>query len=249
VIARRGVEAPSRRHPWFTPKRPPARKHRLGALFDLYKTHREKAKSWTETRRIMEREVLQGGELCRPALTAGWTIPAESSKNADPHRVPLTAMVSKSSSDERLRRMSTTDTCFRTTVTPVWLRAPRKPQRSFAKVECPSNVARMTCAAPPPRTWAKPASTGSHCMLNHRSVTHSTVTAIYDRYRYDKEKRAALEKWAEVLSGIVDVKPAPTTAPAKWTQRQNVYEFQPRALRRAGDRAREDVGCPPTQSA
>ena len=51
-------------------------------------------------------------------------------------------------------------------------------------------------------------------VLNHRSVTHNTVTAIYDRYRYDKEKRAALEKWAEVLSGIVDVEPAPTTAPA-----------------------------------
>jgi hypothetical protein len=47
-------------------------------------------------------------------------------------------------------------------------------------------------------------------VLNHRSVTHSTVTAIYDRYRYDKEKRAVLEKWAEVLSGIVDLKPAPT---------------------------------------
>jgi len=43
-------------------------------------------------------------------------------------------------------------------------------------------------------------------VLNHRSVTHSTVTAIYDRYRYDKEKRAALEKWAEVVSGIVEVR-------------------------------------------
>jgi hypothetical protein len=68
---------------------------------------------------------------------------------------------------------------------------------------------------------------------NHRSVTHSTVTAIYDRYRYDKEKRAALEKWAEVLFGIVDVKPAPTTAPARRTQRQNVYEFKPQVTRRA----------------
>jgi hypothetical protein len=85
-------------------------------------------------------------------------------------------------------------------------------------------------------------------VLNHCSVTHSTVTAIYDRYRYDKEKRVALEKWAEVLSGIVEVKPAPTTAPAKRTQRQNVYDFKPRALRRAGDQARE-VGCAPTQSA
>jgi hypothetical protein len=75
------------------------------------------------------------------------------------------------------------------------------------------------------------------------------VTAIYDRYRYDKEKRAALEKWAEVLSAIVDVKPAPTTAPAKRFHGENVYEFQTRGLRRAGDQARENVGCAPTQSA
>jgi integrase len=85
-------------------------------------------------------------------------------------------------------------------------------------------------------------------VLNHRSVTHSTVTAVYDRYRHDKEKRAALEKWAEVLSGIVEVKPAPATAPAARVQRQNVYDFKPRALRRAGDQAGE-VGCAPTQSA
>jgi hypothetical protein len=70
-------------------------------------------------------------------------------------------------------------------------------------------------------------------VLNHRSVTHSTVTAIYDRYRYDKEKRAALEKWAEVLCGIVDVKPAPTTAPARRVARANVYEFRPQARQRA----------------
>jgi integrase len=63
-------------------------------------------------------------------------------------------------------------------------------------------------------------------VLNHRSVTHSTVTAIYDRYRYDKEKRTALEKWAEVLSEIVEIKPAPTTAPARPAVRANVYEFK-----------------------
>ena len=40
-------------------------------------------------------------------------------------------------------------------------------------------------------------------MLNHRSVTHGNVTAIYDRYRYDKEKRAARQKWAEALMSIV----------------------------------------------
>ncbi len=41
-------------------------------------------------------------------------------------------------------------------------------------------------------------------VLNHRSVTHSTVTAIYDRYRYDKEKRAALETWGKELDSIVN---------------------------------------------
>ena len=69
-------------------------------------------------------------------------------------------------------------------------------------------------------------------VLHHRSVTHSTVTAIDDRYRYDKEKRAALEKWAAVLAENVEVKPAPTQAPARRAHRQNVYEFKPQATRR-----------------
>jgi integrase len=40
-------------------------------------------------------------------------------------------------------------------------------------------------------------------VLNHRSVTHNSVTAIYDRYRYDREKRLALETWSDVLQSIV----------------------------------------------
>jgi integrase len=70
-------------------------------------------------------------------------------------------------------------------------------------------------------------------VLNHRSVTHNTVNAIYDRYRYDMEKRAALEKWAELLTSIVNVKPAPTTAPTRRTARASLYEFAPQAIRRA----------------
>jgi hypothetical protein len=47
----------------------------------------------------------------------------------------------------------------------------------------------------------------------------------YDRYRYANERRATLEKWAEVLNRIVEVKPAPTHALAQRTRRANVQEF------------------------
>src|SRR5262245_50023686 len=69
-------------------------------------------------------------------------------------------------------------------------------------------------------------------VLNHRSMTHSTVTAIYDRYRYDKEKRAALQKWAEVLGGIVDVKPAPTHRVVRTSLIDAGLSQQPGASRR-----------------
>jgi hypothetical protein len=59
------------------------------------------------------------------------------------------------------------------------------------------------------------------------------VTAIYDRYRYDKEKRTALEKWADVLTEIVEIKPAPATAPARPAARANVYEFKSHRMRPA----------------
>jgi hypothetical protein len=36
-------------------------------------------------------------------------------------------------------------------------------------------------------------------VFNHRSVTHSTVTAIYDRYRYDKEKRGGARNGPTLL--------------------------------------------------
>jgi integrase len=329
----------------------------VGALFDLYKTHREKAKSWTETQRIMEREVLpvwrhlrvvdvkrrtvrelverkarhapvmanrilsrisamltfameqdwiesnpawrirrpgeersrdrvlsrdelrelwpalheteakredgtpkprlsqtlndmlivmlltaqRRGEVCTmrwqdvDLQNRWWTIPAESSKNADPHRVPLTATVleilerrtTAKHVDDRYVFSNHRHTC-------VVARA-----KKAAAILCKGGVSFQFRAHDLRRTAASYMGEAgvdrfhiAH-VLNHRSVTHSTVTAIYDRYRYDKEKRAALEKWAEVLSGIVDVKPAPTKAPARRAHRQNVYEFRPQARQRA----------------
>ena len=41
-------------------------------------------------------------------------------------------------------------------------------------------------------------------VINHRSVTKAGVTlSVYSQYDYSKEKRAALELWADRLEGIV----------------------------------------------
>jgi integrase len=197
------------------------------------------------------------GEVCQMQwtevdLTTGWwAIPGEVSKNHDPHRVPLTSMVveilqrraNAKNADDRYVFSNHRHTCV----------ADRA--KMAAAILCNGGVSFHFRAHDLRRTAASYMGEAgvdrfhiAH-VLNHRSVTHSTVTAVYDRYRYDKEKRAALEKWAAVLTEIVEVKPAPTTAPAGSAARANVIEFKPRALRRAGDEARKEVGCTPTQSA
>jgi integrase len=181
------------------------------------------------------------GEVCTmrwqdiDLSTGWWLIPAESSKNADPHRVPLTPMVLKIL--ERRQKAENRDDSYvfsNHRHTCVLDRA-----KQAAAILCKGGVSFQFRAHDLRRTAASYMGEAgvdrfhiAH-VLNHRSVTHSTVTAIYDRYRYDKEKRAALEKWAEVLFGIVDVKPAPTRAPARRATRANVYEFRPQARQRA----------------
>lgn len=156
------------------------------------------------------------GEVCQMQWsevdldTGWWLIPGDVAKNHDPHRVPLTAMAL-----EILKR--------------------RAGAKKAAAILCKGGVSFHFRAHDLRRTAASYMGEAgvdrfhiAH-VLNHRSVTHSTVTAIYDRYRYDKEKRAALEKWGEVLTGIVDVRPAPPPRAV----RQNVYDFRPHTGQRA----------------
>jgi integrase len=189
------------------------------------------------------------GEVCQMQwsqvdLTTGWwAIPGEVSKNHDPHRVPLTSMVleilkrraSAKNADDRYVFSNHRHTCV----------ADRA--KKAAAILCNGGVSFHFRAHDLRRTAASYMGEAgvdrfhiAH-VLNHRSVTHSTVTAVYDRYRYDKEKRAALEKWAAVLTEIVEVKPAPTTAPVRPAARANVYEFKKtRAVARAQAAARVD---------
>jgi len=51
-------------------------------------------------------------------------------------------------------------------------------------------------------------------VANHRSTTRAGVTlAVYSQYTYDKEKRTALEMWAERVSGIVAPKSSADVVP------------------------------------
>jgi integrase len=148
------------------------------------------------------------GEVCRmqwrevDLATAWWTIPGVVSKNHDPHRVPLTASVlevlqrRRFGADERFVFSNHRHTC-------VSSRA-KKAASTLSKglsFEFRAHDLRRTAAS----FMGEAGVDRFHIahVLNHRSVTHSTVTAIYDRYRYDKEKRAALEAWSKSLEDIV----------------------------------------------
>jgi integrase len=106
------------------------------------------------------------GEVCTmrwqdiDLATGWWLIPAESSKNADPHPVPLTPMVV-----EILERRASAENCDDLYVfsnhrhTCVLDRA-----KKAAAILCKGGVSfqfRTTCVGRRPPTWAKPASIGS----------------------------------------------------------------------------------------
>jgi integrase len=150
------------------------------------------------------------GEVCRmqwrevDLATGWWTIPGDVSKNHDPHRVPLTALAlevlqrRRFGADDRYVFSNHRCTC-------VSARA-KKAASTLSKglsFDYRAHDLRRTAAS----FMGEAGVDRFHIahVLNHRSVTHSTVTAIYDRYRYDKEKRAALETWAKVLDDIVKV--------------------------------------------
>src|SRR5262249_47310582 len=150
-----------------------------------------------------------------------WTIPAEASKNHDPHRVPLV----REASEILKRRQTDRDERYvfsnhhNTSVAARAKKAASSLSRGLS-FEFRAHDLRRTAAS----FMGEAGVDRFHIahVLNHRSVTHSTVTAIYDRYRYDKEKRDAVEKWANVLRAIIGAKPAPKKARARRLERTNV---------------------------
>ena len=135
-----------------------------------------------------------------------WTIPAERSKNGLPHRVPLS-----DAAIDLLRELEDTDSpwVFPSPGGEGHMRSTQKAierLRKRASIELRGHDLRRTAASfmtsmgTPRLVVAK--------ILNH---VETSVTAVYDRHSYDREKREALDAWAirlvEILQRVDTHKP------------------------------------------
>jgi integrase len=135
--------------------------------------------------------------------TGWWTIPAEKTKNGLSHRVPLTA---PALAIIREMKVAVSDDAYTKYVFP----SPKgdthisNPQKALERIQKTTKInfvghdlrrtaaSLMTGMGIPRLTVRK--------ILNH---VEKDITAVYDRYSYDNEKREALEAWSRRLLLIV----------------------------------------------
>ena len=130
-----------------------------------------------------------------------WTIPAGRAKNGKSHNVPLSQAVIDIL--ESLPRFLHSDYVFTTTgKTPVSGLGKYK-----QRIDIMTNVAgwvfhdfRRTAASGMAKLEIPPYVVEK--VLNHISGTFSGVLGVYNQYGYDREKREALNAWADYLTGL-----------------------------------------------
>jgi len=153
---------------------------------------------------------------------AVWTLPAEATKGARVHDVPLSGAAVELL--EGLSRFTEGDYVFTTT-------SGAKPINGFSKAKeriDAETVKRRNSAGIekniPDWTMHDLRRTATTIMaetvpvpvlsaiLNHSAGKVMGITKIYNRYRYMPERRAALEAWAQYVLGLTDRKPATSQA-------------------------------------
>jgi integrase len=135
-----------------------------------------------------------------------WIIPSARSKNKYAHSVPLS--VAAISVIEEARADARADVLFPDNVGKGSLRADAvsktitKAQERIGIAHWTAHDLRRTAVTGMAKLGVPPIVLGH--IINHRSVTKAGVTlSVYSHYDYVKEKREALELWADWLSGIV----------------------------------------------
>jgi integrase len=122
-----------------------------------------------------------------------WTIPAARSKNAQAHSVPLTdaslILAEQIASSEKLTARAVAKTI-------------RRAEARFGIPHFTAHDLRRTVVTQLAELGVSPIVLGH--VANHRSITKAGVTLkVYSKYAYEKEKREALELWADRLAAIV----------------------------------------------
>jgi integrase len=147
--------------------------------------------------------------MCRDEFnfeTKVWTIPSWRSKNGHAHRVPLTDMALEII-EEALGRVSTEflfpgygkDDALKSSSVG---KAVRRCSGELGVAHWTTHDLRRTAATCMADLGVAPHVIGH--VLNHRTVTKASVTdQVYNRYSYDREKRAALELWSTRLAAII----------------------------------------------
>jgi integrase len=130
---------------------------------------------------------------------AVWTIPAERSKNGEAHTVPLTDMALELIAEARSTAINgrLISRSSEAVAQALLYKIGRLPVRDWT-----AHDLRRTVCTHLAKMGVPPLHIGA--VVNHRQVTKGGVTlGVYVQYDYAKEKREALEMWAERLSAIV----------------------------------------------
>ena len=130
-----------------------------------------------------------------------WTIPKERTKNKRMHIVPLSAPVLEML--EEMPRFLHSDFVFTTTgKTPVSGHGKYKYHLDdvLGATDWVFHDIRRTAASGMARLEVPPYVVEK--ILNHVSGTFAGVLGVYNQYGYDREKREALNKWADYVIGL-----------------------------------------------
>jgi integrase len=142
--------------------------------------------------------------MCRVEIdeqTRTWTIPSVKTKNAKTHAVPLSRQAWKIVQD--MPRVAGNDRVFATLPTHRGFNACKK--RLDARMQLATSWTahdlRRTVATGLQRLGVRLEVT--EAVLNHTSGSRAGIVAVYQRYDWADEKRAALQRWADHVEELV----------------------------------------------
>ena len=122
---------------------------------------------------------------------AVWNIPASRTKNGHPHSVPLSRLALGLIKDAPpgISRKQVSETIY-------------DHQDHFGIAHWTAHDLRRTALTGMAKLGVAPIVLGH--VANHRTTTKAGMTlSVYVHHQYEKEKRAALELWADRLQGII----------------------------------------------